>query len=419
MARHHVVLVPGFFGFGNLGALTYFVGVKQALEERFREQRVDVQVTEVPTLPTASIRHRAARVLETLAQVSLDDDAPIHVIGHSTGGLDARLAIAPTASLPTQVQFEAYERVRSLVTVATPHFGTPLATAFSSAMGKPILHLAALSLSYVLQYGRLPLGVLLKMGEIVAKLDDRIGLTNTVADQLYRDLLSDLSTDRRAQIAHFIEGVTNDQSLLFQLTPAGCDLLNASTADPQRVRYGSVVTRSDRPRLSSLLRNRHDVYAQSLHAVYTLLYRLSARGRPEVFPAPVEAQRRELARAYGELPTQQDNDGVVPTLSQVWGEVIAAVRGDHLDVVGHYGRIERGSAHADWLPSHSGFDSKAFDAVWGAVARFVTREVRADVALTPRNVGRERTAFDAPEASRVLGSPRAERDARVDTATMD
>lgn len=177
MAKHHVVLVPGFFGFGNLGSLTYFVGVKQALEKSFAEQQVDVEVTEVPTLPTASIRHRAALVLETLARVSAEDDAPLHVIGHSTGGLDARLAIAPTASLPTQVEFDPHERVRSLVTVATPHFGTPLATAFSSAMGKPLLHLAALSVSYLLQYGRLPLGVLLKMGEIVTKLDDRIGLT--------------------------------------------------------------------------------------------------------------------------------------------------------------------------------------------------------------------------------------------------
>ncbi len=400
--RHHVVLVPGFFGFGNLGSLTYFVGVKQALEKNFEEQQVEVEVTEVPTLPTASIRHRAARVLETLARVSTDG-APIHVIGHSTGGLDARLAIAPTASLPTTVEFAPYEHVRSLVTVATPHFGTPLATAFSSAMGKPLLHLAALLVSYVLQYGRLPLGVLLKMGEIVTKLDDRIGLTNTIADQLYTDLLSDLSPERRDQIAQFIEGITNDQSLLFQLTPAGCDLLNASTADPHRVRYGCVVTRAQRPRLMNLLRHRHDVYAQSLHAVYALLYKLTSRGRPELFPAPVQAQRNQLERGYGELPTERDNDGVVPTLSQVWGEVIACTRADHLDVVGHFGRIDRESAHADWLPSHSGFAEHDFDAAWAAVASFIIREVRRDhPARASDNVGRERTALDAPEASRVL-----------------
>ena len=31
MGRQHVVLVPGFFGFGSLGELTYFVGVRDAL----------------------------------------------------------------------------------------------------------------------------------------------------------------------------------------------------------------------------------------------------------------------------------------------------------------------------------------------------------------------------------------------------
>jgi hypothetical protein len=154
----------------------------------------------------------------------------------------------------------------------------------------------------------------------------------------------------------------------------------------------------------NLLRNRHDIYAQSLHAVYSLLYKLTSRGRPEVFPAPVEAQRKELERGYGELPTHRDNDGVVPTLSQVWGEVIACAKADHLDVVGHFGRSDQESAHADWLPSRSGFDSHDFDAVWAAVASFIIREVRLDrPARASDNVGRERTALDAPEASRALG----------------
>src|SRR5262245_36168565 len=101
MSPHHIVLVPGFFGFGSLGQLTYFVGVRESLERAFSAQGLDVDVVEVPTLPTASIRHRAARVLETLARVAASGPGLIHIVGHSTGGLDARLAIAPTASLPT------------------------------------------------------------------------------------------------------------------------------------------------------------------------------------------------------------------------------------------------------------------------------------------------------------------------------
>ena len=56
MSRHHVVLVPGFFGFGSLGELTYFVGVRQALERAFERFSLNVHVVEVQTLPTASIR---------------------------------------------------------------------------------------------------------------------------------------------------------------------------------------------------------------------------------------------------------------------------------------------------------------------------------------------------------------------------
>jgi pimeloyl-ACP methyl ester carboxylesterase len=241
---HHVVLVPGFFGFGALGKLNYFDGVSDALAAEFARRRLTVDIVEVPTLPTASIRHRAASVLETLAEVCRADDGPLHVIAHSTGGLDARLAIAPTASLPTSVSFTLYERICSLVTISTPHFGTPLASVFSSAMGYPLLRaIASLSIS-ALERGRLPLGAAIRLGKLVFRLDDWIGLRGTFTDQIYADLLEDFTDDRRKELITFLEGVSNDQSLVFQLTPAGCDLLNACTADPTGVRYGCVVTRA-------------------------------------------------------------------------------------------------------------------------------------------------------------------------------
>ena len=55
-AAHQIVLVPGFFGFGHLGELAYFNGVGAALERAFRARGVPVAITEVTTLPTASIR---------------------------------------------------------------------------------------------------------------------------------------------------------------------------------------------------------------------------------------------------------------------------------------------------------------------------------------------------------------------------
>ena len=394
MTRHHVILVPGFFGFGNLGKLTYFVGVREALQRALQALSVDAEVIEVPTLPTASIRHRAARVVETLAQVAQGSSGPIHLVGHSTGGLDARLAVAPTASVPTTVEFEDYARLRTLVTVSAPHFGTPLAEAFGSAAGIQLLRLAAMLTQTAITRAHLPLGMMLRLGGLITRIDDRLGFQDTVADSFFRDIIADFSPTRRAELSTFIEGVSSDTSLIFQLTPAGCDLLNASTADPKTLRYGSVVTRARAPHISNLLAFKHNPYAHSMHALYTLLYRLAKAGPRDQFPEPVPQQRQQLETAFGEYPQASWSDGIVPTLSQVWGEVIHATAADHLDVVGHYGALRPGEATSDWLPSRSGFDDQAFEALWGDVARFIARDAHQSGEQYPHNVGTERTQIE-------------------------
>jgi hypothetical protein len=405
MSRHHVILVPGFFGFGSLGELTYFVGVREALERSFQRLSLDVNVVEVPTLPTASIRHRAARVHETLAQVAEAGPGPIHIVGHSTGGLDARLAITPTSSLPTTKKFMEHDRLRTLVTVSTPHFGTPLASFFSSAAGYPLLRLCSGMVTSVLKNGYLPLGFGLRLGGWLVKADDNLGFRRTVADDFFSSVIADFSPERRAELIAFIEGVSRDQSLVFQLTSAGCDLLNASTADPSTLRYGSVVSRARPPRLSNLLAFKHDPYTQTMHALYAGLYRIAGYNPKDRFPEPVPEQRVVLERAFGSFPKESWSDGIVPTLSQIWGEVIHATRADHLDVVGHYGSTRPDSPTSDWLPTLSGFDDIAFEALWSDVARFITEEARA--AAGPRhrrNVGVERTQVELAEARRPGGA---------------
>jgi triacylglycerol lipase len=402
MDRHHVVLVPGFFGFGSLGQLTYFVGVKEALERAFSRLSPSVgavNVIEVPTLPTASIRHRAARVHETLAKLARSSPGPIHIVGHSTGGLDARLAIAPTASLPTTIKFHEHDRLRTLVSINTPHFGTPLASFFGSAAGYPILRALAAAVTAILRHGHLPLGLALRMGALLVRADDLLGFKNTIADEFFRDVIADFSAERRAELIAFIDGVSQDQSLIFQLTPAGCDLLNASTADPDSLRYGSVVCAANPPALSSLFAFKHNPYAQSMHALFALLYRIAGFTKTERLPDPVPEQREVLVRSFGAFPELSWSDGIVPTLSQVWGEVIHATRADHLDVVGHYGSSSARRATNDWLPSRSGFDDIAFDALWSDVARFITEQAH-EAPRHRRNVGVERTQVGLEEAQK-------------------
>jgi len=80
---------------------------------------------------------------------------------------------------------------------------------------------------------------------------------------------------------------------------------------------------------------------------------------------------QRLRAAYGTIPDPTDNDGVVPTLSQTHGELIHAVRGDHLDTIGHFGDTSANPPHVDWLVTGTGFDRARFDALWTAVVDYV------------------------------------------------
>ena len=391
MGPHQVLLVPGFFGFGQLGKLKYFNGVREALQREFRAKGLEVTVTEVPTLPTASIRFRAAKVRDSLAALVETGAGPIHVIGHSTGGLDARLAIAPTASLPAKIPFSSYDRIHSLVTVSTPHFGTPVARSLGNAAGKSLLRLLAVTTVFALKRGRLPLKVAVEMGRIFSRLDDLAGMKTTVLDQLYDQLLGDFDEVRQKELVEFVVGVAGDQSLVFQLTPAACDLLNAGTADPDGVRYGSVTTLAPAMSLDTIWKHGFDVYAHGMHLFYLLLRGFASRSVKSELPEPAPEQREVLEKAYRRALLLEDNDGLVPTISQVWGTVIHAAHGDHLDVVGHFGARNDGHPDSDWLPSGSRFDEAGFAALWSDVARFITEEIKHPLPKNTRPTGVERT----------------------------
>jgi len=103
-----VVLIHGLFGFRKLLGLEYFQGVRQLYE------RMGLRVL-VPSLPWAgSIEQRA----HALAQQLADEPGPLHLLAHSMGGLDARRWIT---------QLEGSDKTASLITLSTPHHGSPAA----------------------------------------------------------------------------------------------------------------------------------------------------------------------------------------------------------------------------------------------------------------------------------------------------
>ena len=111
--RHPIVLVHGYFGFEALGVSRmkreYFRGVRAALEALGYE----VHVARVA--PAAAVALRAAQLARQIQSIAA---VRVNVIAHSMGGLDARYAIA---------RLGLADRVASLITVGTPHHGTPVA----------------------------------------------------------------------------------------------------------------------------------------------------------------------------------------------------------------------------------------------------------------------------------------------------
>ena len=323
------------------------------------------------TEPTASLPRRAVRVLETIAATA-PAEGPIHLIGHSSGGLDVRLVVAPGVALPTTLDHARIaDRVRTVVTVSAPHYGTPVASFFASLLGQRLLRLLSLFTMYVLRTGSLPISVLLKLGAVFARLDAHTGVNSALLDQLFGQLLADFSVERRTAIEAFFGDVGRDQALLPQLTPEAMDLFNATTRTRPGVRCGSVVGQAQKPGVRSTFAAGLDPSAQATHAVYQGLYRLAAGLPPDRVPTFTAAQSDTLRKAYGQLPPPSANDGLVPTLSQVWGDVIHATRADHLDVVGHFGDLTRDPPHYDWLTTGSGFDLYRFEALWGDVVKYI------------------------------------------------
>ena len=374
MPRTRVFLVPGFFGFTHFGDFRYWMHVRDHLLVAMAARRTRPEIHHVPTLPTASLARRAVVLLETITDVADEDDSLI-LIGHSTGGLDARLLTTPGVRLPTELPVERWaSRVRSVVSVSTPHFGAPTAAFFTGLQGQKLLRTISALTVELIRFGTVPLPALVALAGVLPSRES-LGLGRGAAgvlDQVYQLVLKDFQPDRRREIETYFREATGDQTLLLQLTPEAMLLFEALAPPREGTRYGSVITRSPDPSLRGVFRTGARPLEQAKYALYRGLH-LLARGTPEDVLPPLALQQREaLVRAYGGLPSPNDSDGMVPTRSQVWGAVLHACKADHLDVIGHFHDPEHHPSHTDWLRSGSGFDRSAFERLWDDVAIFVT-----------------------------------------------
>lgn len=363
-----VFLVPGFFGFTNLGDFPYFSHFHVVLSQELGALGIDAAVQPLDTLATASIGKRAKHLLEHIERNSAPED-DVHIVGHSTGGIDARFLVALGTRLEGRER--VIDRVRSVVTVSSPHRGAPVAAFFTSILGQKLLMLLSLSTVHMIRMGSIPLPALVALGGAVAETGALKWAGGGVLDQVYQQVLADFSPDRRREIQAYFDQAYRDQTLLAQLTPESMELMDALATPSEGVRVGSVISCSPRPTMGRQARYGLNPTWHAMYLLYRGLHLLSSTTPKRFAQRPSAEVVTKLERGLGWRVDHTDSDGMVPVLSQLWGELVHVARADHLDVMGHFHGPGLHPKHVDWLRTGSNFGEQQFRNMIAAVARFV------------------------------------------------
>ena len=372
MAKRLVFLVPGFFGFSSVGAVSYFQDVEDALRRGLSRRRVDAQIVRCETQPTASIVRRADRLRRQVIDHGGLRAQELHFVGHSTGGLDVRMLLTPGVAIARGNSAQRIaERTRTAISVATPHHGTPLANHFNTMQGQTLLLIAS-ALATTGQ-GRGAIVGAAQAVALVAQLDDWMGRSDTALDRIAAGLLRKIRYNRRGPIWKYLREIEMDQGGVLQLTPEGMNLFDAAVVDRVGIDYGCVVAGVPKPREQFRARDLVDPERMALRALFRLLHALR-RSSTRVIRTRRAARPTATAGSIAasvSRRTASTSDGVVPTLSQLHGRVLHVACADHLDVVGHYTLAAKGTG--DWLPSGAGFTPEAFESLWDDVAGAIAR----------------------------------------------
>jgi triacylglycerol lipase len=370
---HRIYFVPGMFGFGRLGSYDYFGHLADALSASFarRGERITTFTVDVP--PTASIRKRAGKFAEYIARTATNDGGPIHLIGHSTGGLDARLVVSPSAQLPVGKDALIWlPRVHSVTTLNTPHYGTPLASFFATVSGQRMLYALSALTVVILTLGAPPLTIVSALALAVGKGGNvfDIGLL----DRLSEGLLKVLEPAMTGEVRDFLQAVKDDQGAVIQLTPEAMDLFQAGVENRPGVVYQSAASMAPPPTAMQFARLALSPWALGSSALFSVLQKLTSRS-DDRYPCAAAFAGPEseamLARAFSRAPGVRANDGVVPLRSQIWSKLVWCGHGDHLDVLGHYSDPPGG--HLDWMKSGSAFSGQRFTEMVEAIAEGILK----------------------------------------------
>lgn len=270
-APYPIVLAHGFFGFNDFagaGFLSYFYGVKDDLATQG-------EVVYTPAVdPFNDSTFRGAQLWTEIEKIKAETGkSKVVIVGHSQGGLDARV-----------VAHDHPESVAAVVTLATPHHGTPVAD----------------------------IAMKLLADEDFSAIVD--ALVNLIGAELYDAVGNETS-------------VTKPLKLFAQ---PGIQAFNAKYTDAPGVFYASIGGRSDgeyggqdcAPTKSVPF---VEIYNSESDALEPLLW----------ITAPILAGNGDKPKAH---------DGLVRGADSRWGEFWGCIPADHMDEVGQIAGDNPGSA---------------------------------------------------------------------------
>ena len=371
------------FGFGRLAAYDYFVHLERELAQRLRAAGHQVETHVVDVSPTASIRRRTLKLAEAIESTcgGPSEQGPIHLVGHSTGGLDARLVASPSVSLALQPDKLAWRsRIASVTTLNTPHYGTPVATFFTTVSGQRMLRALSAVTVVALSIGSTPLSVAGGLVALLGHLDRSVGLDLKLLERTTNGLLRTIDAARSKEIRSYVDAIKNDNGAMVQLMPEAMDLFIAGVEDRPGVFYQSTVSMAPPPSARTFASSLAGPWSATSGVLFDVLYEITSRSDRRYPCGAPDVSRQDaavLTSAFGRVPGFRANDGIVPIRSQIWGKLVWAGHADHLDVLGHFrgdsSDARRAAAaglppNIDWLCSGSRFDARRFGILVDAIA---------------------------------------------------
>jgi pimeloyl-ACP methyl ester carboxylesterase len=369
MTVERIYLAPGLFGFTQIGAYAYFRHLEHALARRLSDAGREARLHLVEAAPTASIKRRALALVGEAARTMRPDDR-VHLIGHSTGGLDARLVASKTSALSHPELPALRAQLRSITTMNTPHYGTPLASFFATVSGQRLLYVLSALTVTALKFGAPPLAVTSSLVASFGRVDRLFGLEVQLIDRITDAIVRALDDASSRDLRAYLAGLRDDQGGILQLSPESMDVFGVAVADNPDILYQCTASYAPSPGVRHWARSLASPWTSPSATIFTTLYQLTAM-QHRMYPCepPGTEWDRILIEQHGQIPSPVANDGIVPFRSQLWGKLVWAGQGDHLDVVGHFAGGRTDADHVDWLYSGARFNRACFDGLVDAIAQ--------------------------------------------------